>query len=101
PDEGGLAVTVAPDDPDPVPFGDAERHPVEQGTGAVHLAHVLDIDQVDGHFSPARWIDQLSSVGPGEGRSAREVTVTRCHDVIGKRRLPWSQAAGSRPWEEP
>lgn len=53
PDQGRLAVAVAPHDADPVPFGDAERDPVEQGAGAVHLADVLDIDQVDGHYSPA------------------------------------------------
>ncbi len=54
PDEGGLAVAVASDDPDPVPFLHTERDTVQQGTGAVHLADVLDIDQVDGHFTPVR-----------------------------------------------
>jgi hypothetical protein len=49
PDEGRLAVSVAPHDADPVPLGHAEGDTVEQGTGAVHLADCLDIDQVDGH----------------------------------------------------
>lgn len=57
PDEGGLAVAVAADDADPVALGDPERHPVEQGTGAVDLADGLDVDQIDGHFTPVRgWV---------------------------------------------
>lgn len=53
PDEGGLAVAVAAHDTDPVALGHPEGYAVEQGTGAVHLADLLDIDQIDGHFTPA------------------------------------------------
>lgn len=67
PDEGGLAVAVTPDDTDPVPLGHAERYAVEQGTGAVHLADCLDIDQVDCHFAPDKGMDQSSSVVAAPG----------------------------------
>lgn len=49
PDESRLAISVTADDTDPVPLGHTEGHTVEQRTGAVHLADLLDIDEVDGH----------------------------------------------------
>lgn len=61
-DEGGLAVAVAADDADAVPFGDAEGDSVEQGTCSVHLADCLDIDQVDGHFTPVQGMDRRPSL---------------------------------------
>src|SRR5207237_552795 len=52
PDQGGLAVSVAADDADPVPLVDAERDTVEQGTGSVDLADGFQIDEVGGHCAP-------------------------------------------------
>ena len=45
-DQRGLAVTVPPDDPDPVTGGHTERHTVEEGDRAVRLAEVFRIDQI-------------------------------------------------------
>lgn len=86
PDEGGLAVAVAAHDTDPVALGHPEGYAVEQGTGAVHLADLLDIDQIDGHFTPVP--------GVPAARTARRTRVVAARSAITCGDRSWGAAQG-------
>src|SRR5204863_3875631 len=66
PQQGGLAVAVAPDDPGAVALPDAEGHVVEQVAGAVRLAHALQVDEVARHSA----VPDHAGTGDGPVRPA-------------------------------